>query len=239
MPAATVPAADAKPDRKQAILLAAEKLFAQKGYHAVSIRQIAEEAGVPLALVGYYYGPKHELFHAIFAHWNATIQERLAGLAAARASKLRNKLAAIIEAFIRPVLRMRASAEGEYYALLVARELYHANAETDRVLRAYFDPLAHAFIDALHEIAPHAARGQVAWCYQFALGALLHHLSDGRVERLSRGENKSGDPAAAGLLARFIEGGLRAALAPTRGAAAKPQAASHPRTTPTRRRHTT
>ncbi|MEI2622729.1 MAG: helix-turn-helix domain-containing protein, partial [Giesbergeria sp.] len=30
-----------KPDRKQAILLAAEKLFAQRGYHAVSIRQIA------------------------------------------------------------------------------------------------------------------------------------------------------------------------------------------------------
>ena len=235
MPATATPT-DAKPDRKQAILLAAEKLFAQKGYHAVSIRQIAEEAGVPLALVGYYYGPKHELFHSIFAHWNATIQERLVGLAAARASKLRNKLAAIIEAFIRPVLRMRASAEGEYYALLVARELYHANADTDRVLRAYFDPLAHAFIDALHEIAPYATRGQVAWCYQFALGALLHHLSDGRVERLSRGENKSGDPAAAGLLARFIEGGLRAGLASPRSVAAKLQPASHPRSTQPRRR---
>ena len=66
-----------RPDRKQAILLAAEKLFAQRGYHAVSIRQIADEAGVPLALVGYYFGPKHDLFHAIFAHWNDTIQARL------------------------------------------------------------------------------------------------------------------------------------------------------------------
>src|SRR4030095_1789396 len=33
--------------------LAAEKLFAQHGYHA-TIRQIADGAGVPLALVGYY-----------------------------------------------------------------------------------------------------------------------------------------------------------------------------------------
>ena len=33
-----------------------EKLFAQHGYHAVTIRQIAVEAEVPLALVGYYYG---------------------------------------------------------------------------------------------------------------------------------------------------------------------------------------
>ena len=70
----------ARPDRKAAILLAAEKLFAQRGYHAVSIRQIAEEAGVPLALVAYYYGPKHELFYAIFEHWNDTIEERLAAL---------------------------------------------------------------------------------------------------------------------------------------------------------------
>ena len=207
---ATVPT---RPDRKHAILLAAEKLFAQDGYHAVSIRQIAEEAGVPLALVGYYYGPKHELFHAIFAHWNSTIEQRLAELEAARAGTTRNRLAVIIEAFIGPVLRMRASPEGEYYALLVARELYHASTETDRVLRAYFDPMAHAFIDALHEIAPDTTRGHVAWCYQFALGALLHHLSDARVERLSRGQNIAGDPAAAALLARFIEGGLRVALA--------------------------
>ena len=62
-----------RPDRRHAILLAAEKLFAQHGYHAVTIRQIAEEAAVPLALVGYYYGPKHELFHAIFEHWSHSL----------------------------------------------------------------------------------------------------------------------------------------------------------------------
>ena len=75
-----------RPDRQQAILLAAEKLFAQRGYHAVTIRQIADEAGVPLALVGYYFGPKHDLFHAVFAHWNRTIEERLAALDAALAA---------------------------------------------------------------------------------------------------------------------------------------------------------
>ena len=186
-----------RPDRKQAILLAAEKLFAQHGYHAVSIRQIADEAGVPLALVGYYYGPKNELFHAIFAHWNHTIEERLAELAAVNVDPADARtLPRIIEAFTGPVLALRASAEGEYYALLVARELYLVNEEADLVLRSYFDPLAHAFIDALHRALPHATRGQVAWGYQFALGALLHHLIDTRVERLSRGENRAADPAA-------------------------------------------
>ena len=203
----------ARPDRRHAILLAAEKLFAQHGYHAVTIRQIAEEAAVPLALVGYYYGPKHELFHAIFEHWSHTIEERLAGLRAVRIdpADLRT-LPRIIEAFTGPVLALRASAEGEYYALLVARELYHATEEADRVLRGYFDPLAEAYIDALHLAMPHATRGQVAWAYQFALGALLHHLNDSRIERLSHGENRRSDPAAAPMLVNFIVGGLRAAL---------------------------
>lgn len=204
---------EARPDRKATILLAAEKLFAQHGYHAVTIRQIAEEAGVPLALVGYYYGQKHELFEAIFAHWNDTIEERLQELQRAQSDPHDpHTLPRIIQAFVGPVLRLRASSEGEYYALLVARELSYSLEVTDRVLRAYFDPLAHAFIEALNRALPHATRGQVAWCYQFALGALLHHLSDARVQRLSHGESTPCDPAAQPMLVNFIAGGIRAAL---------------------------
>lgn len=206
-------AAEPRADRKQAILLAAEKLFAQRGYHAVTIRQIADEAAVPLALVGYYYGQKHELFHAIFTHWNRTIEERLAALRhVAVDASAEDALKLIIEAFTGPVLRLRASSEGEYYALLVARELSHALEETDRVLRAYFDPMAHAFIDALQQRLPHASRAQVAWCYQFSLGALLHHLSDDRVARLSKGQCDPRDPVGGRMLVDFIVGGIRAAL---------------------------
>lgn len=204
---------DERIDRKEAILLAAERLFARYGYHAVSIRQIAEEAEVPLALVGYYFGPKNALFEAIFEHWNHTIEERLAALAAVRVDPASTQtLPRIIDAFITPVLQLRASNEGEYYALLVARELSHATEEADRVLRRYFDPLAIAFIDALQRALPHATRGQVAWGYQFALGALLHHLTDTRVERLSGGEDRPSDPGASTLLRNFIVAGLRGAL---------------------------
>lgn len=211
-------AAPPRPDRKAAILLAAEKLFAQDGYDAVSLRRIAEEAGVPLALVGYYYGQKHELFEAVFAHWQGTIEDRLNGLRQALAAPLRDRLARLVEAFTGPVLRLRASPEGEYYALMVARELYHSREHTDRVLRAFFDPMAHAFIDALHQVLPQASRADAAWCYQFMLGALLHHISDDRVERLSQGRCRQADPAAAPMLNRFIVGGIQAAL-PARAAA--------------------
>lgn len=229
-PAATAPAA---PDRKQAILLAAERLFAERGYHAVSIRDIAAAAGVPLALVGYHYGPKQALFEAIFEHWGGSVQERLARLEQALAAGPADLLPRIVQAFVRPVLALRASPDGEFYALMVARELAREGPETDTVLRRIFDPLAHAFIDAMQRVWPRAGRDDLAWGYQFALGALLHHLHDRRVVRLSRQTARLGDPIAGARLESFIEGGLVAVLGPVPGAAKAP---SRPRSKTTTRR---
>lgn len=216
-PSSRQPAVDGapRPDRKAAILLAAEKLFAQHGYHAVSIRQIAAEAQVPLALVGYYYGAKHELFHAIFRHWQPIIDQRLALLAAAMHGPEPPTLRRVVQAFVEPVLQLRASPEGESYAMLVARELQYRIPETERVMAESFDPLAHAFIDALLQLHPAWSRARVAWAYQFAIGALLHHLVDHRVERLSREHNRRNDPAAAPLLIDFITAGFTATLPPS------------------------
>lgn len=210
------PQSPAKPDRRQNILLAAEKLFARNGYHAVSIRDIADEAGVPLALVGYYFGQKRELYHAIFEHWSAMIEERLESLRRALAETDGDRLIALVEAFIAPVIRLRASVEGEYYALLMTRGLSLQSEEEDAIIREFFDPMATAFIDAFHRTLaaeyPGISHAQVAWCYQFALGALLHHISDARIERLSKGKNRPSDPAAMPLLVSFIANGMRGAV---------------------------
>jgi AcrR family transcriptional regulator len=214
-PAAKRPALPAKPDRKHNILLAAEKLFANFGYHAVSIRDIADEAQVPLALVGYYFGQKHELYHAIFEHWNSTINERLASLREALTEKSSDRLARIVEAFVLPVFRLRASPEGEYYALLMTRGLSLQSEDEDRIIREFFDPMARAFIDAFHATLavefPKVTHAQVCWCYQFALGSLVHHISDTRVQRLSQDKNRPCDPAVTPQLVAFITAGMRGA----------------------------
>ncbi|MFA7556453.1 MAG: TetR family transcriptional regulator, partial [Hydrogenophaga sp.] len=206
-----------RPDRRQAILLAAERLFSLRGYHGVSIRQIAEEAGVPLALVGYYFGPKQALFHAIFESWSDTIDSRMALLRAAEREPWdEGKLQRIVQAFVGPVIQMRASPEGEYYALLMTQGLSTQQDEAAAVLREFFDPMAEAFIGVLHDTLAHEApgitRGTVAWCYQFALGTLLHHIADIRVEKLSGGVNQPNDPRAAPLLIDFIVHGIRGAV---------------------------
>lgn len=205
-------AAEDRPDRKTAILLAAEKLFALHGYDAVSLRQIADEAGVQLALLNYYYGQKHELFEAVFSHWKGTIDQRLAALNEAMQAPAADRLQRLVDAFLQPVLQLRASNEGEYYAVMVARELYNQHEHADRVMREQFDPMAHAFIDALHACLPHASREDAAWVYQFMLGALLHHLRDDRIARLSHHKCTPADPASAPMLTRFIVGGILAAL---------------------------
>lgn len=229
-------AATVRPDRRQAILLAAEKLFAMSGYHGVSIRDIAAEAGVPLALVGYYFGVKHELYRAIFETWRTTFSERRQLLEQVVAQRPHGPamLDRILDAFVSPVVALHNAPEGRYYALMSARDFVLPSPEADAVQREYFDPMAHAFIDALMLAFPHATRGEVAWCYQFMLGALTHFLTDLRVERLSNGENQPADPAAKASLLRFVAAGFRATLAQKAPPVPRAPRASTSSTSPTR-----
>ena len=50
-----------------AILDAAEELFHERGYEAVTVRDIADQAGVSHALVHQYAGSKEDLFRAVLS----------------------------------------------------------------------------------------------------------------------------------------------------------------------------
>ena len=50
---------------KEKILAAATKLFAQKGFDGVSIREICKEAEVNICMISYYWGGKKELYQGI------------------------------------------------------------------------------------------------------------------------------------------------------------------------------
>lgn len=60
---------DQKSDNKNKILLAAKKLFAEKGYEGTGVRQICDEAGVNISLVSYHFGGKKNLFDSLFHHF--------------------------------------------------------------------------------------------------------------------------------------------------------------------------
>jgi TetR/AcrR family transcriptional regulator len=50
---------------REAILDAAERLFAEQGYDATSLSQVGHAAGVSRATPGYFYGSKPELYRAV------------------------------------------------------------------------------------------------------------------------------------------------------------------------------
>lgn len=54
-----------KVSTEQKIISAADNLFTQKGYAATKTREIADEAGVNLALLNYYFGSKENLYKKV------------------------------------------------------------------------------------------------------------------------------------------------------------------------------
>lgn len=54
-----------KTDKKDHILAIAERLFSKNGYDGASTRAIAQEAGVNLAMLNYYFGSKEGVYKAV------------------------------------------------------------------------------------------------------------------------------------------------------------------------------
>ena len=121
----TIPARNGRErNGKERILDAAEQRFARHGFYGVSLREITQAARVDVALVGYHFGGKRELFTAVFERRAALLnRERLELLEAVRRAALPGapSLEAIVNAFTQPLLE-RAARGGagwkSYFALI-------------------------------------------------------------------------------------------------------------------------
>lgn len=213
----SVPATETeRVDRRQDILHSAEWLFSKHGYHPVTVRDIATHAGVPLALVGYYFGKKHELLQTIFEHRKSYISDRIERMGQVDCSAANSHAVEdIIRAWAEPVLRVRENADGQPFSVLVARSIWEPGEEARHVVTTYYDELANVFIETMCKALPKVHRDKVVWGYEFSLGALLMLIADERVERLSRHGAKSGDPAQIELLIGFLTAGFLTAVTKT------------------------
>ena len=67
-------------DKQLQIIETAEKLFAERGYDGTSVRDIADEANVNVAMISYYFGSKEKLMEALFELRVGAVQSRVEGL---------------------------------------------------------------------------------------------------------------------------------------------------------------
>jgi AcrR family transcriptional regulator len=197
---------------RERILRSAEKIFGNSGFDGGSMRRIADDAGVPVALVSYHFDTKLALYHAVFMRRVPIIVEkRLAGLnIALGVTDTEQRVELIVRALILPMMQLRAQDKSPDFGRLMARETTDPNAEERGFVRELFDPIAYKMIEALSIALPNHSRQEIAWAYQFMLGAMIYVMSDnGRIERISSGACRPEDEASVtDHMVRFLTAGI-------------------------------
>jgi AcrR family transcriptional regulator len=181
-----------KPNLREAILVAAEELFATNGFNAVSVRDIAQAAGANPGSVTYHFRTKDGLLLEIYRRHCGPMNRRRSELLAAamRVRDLQDRLEAIVRAYVLPAFSSGSdlAGGGARFTRLRAVMSAEGNEVARKIIAQTFDDTSHAFIDAIHGSLPHIPRNEIVWRSHFLLGALYYTLvTPERVARLSRG----------------------------------------------------
>ena len=172
---------------RSAILSAAERLYADRGFGEVTLRDIVAAAEVNLAAVNYHFGSKDELIAELFVTRSlATNRERLNELKSAEeAGGGRAAIDAILRALVGPTLRGCLGPERERSA--AARFMIRASIESvppiRRIKNREVDHL-RKFASAMRRSLPGRDEADLYWGLHFAL-AMAHHTIRER-ERLTK-----------------------------------------------------
>ncbi|MGW0176793.1 TetR/AcrR family transcriptional regulator [Rhodococcus sp. NPDC003322] len=192
-----------------ALLEVAERLFAESGIDAVSIRDITGAAGANVGAVNYYFGSKLGLLDALVDRRLKELADRRRPYvealdAAGRSPSVR----AVVEAFVRPLAELvsEEGRTGQYYVTLLARvTLADLDLPSLRDRRQLSTRYQQLYQRAMPGIDAPTAAVRVAMATTLALEVLGRPLGDGRPTSLLLGRD-SHDLASP--LIDFIVGGL-------------------------------
>lgn len=163
------------------IFATSERLFAEKGFDAVSMREITAAAGVNLAAVNYYFGSKSALLLKIFRRRASELNRERMKLLKQALSRPQLEVREILRAMIEPPT-LWTSDERRTALMFLNRARAEGTPEIKEMIRSDVKHLRH-FIDALQRALPHLSRTEVLWRFHFAQG-VLHHNSAMDYERL-------------------------------------------------------
>lgn len=203
-------------DVKNRILDSAEAQFAERGYHGVSMRQIAEGAQASLSLAQYHFKTKEGLFGAVMERRILTINhERLRRLDDLETDGRRDGkvgLEDVLRAFLEPavLLSRDRKAGGIHYAQLIGHIQNDPQPHARAVSKKFTDPIARQTMRMLQLALPSLDRATLAWCYLFVVGSMLSAISPtGRAGILSDGAADGDDvEGILALLVPFLSAGI-------------------------------
>lgn len=109
-------------DKQKQIIDTAEKLFAGKGYHGTSVRDIAEEAGVNIAMISYYFGSKEKLMQALFQERTSHLELRVERLLQNETLTPLEKVWTLVDEYVEKIVQRR-----QFYKIMVCEQMMDKN----------------------------------------------------------------------------------------------------------------
>lgn len=103
--------------KKERILKAAEKLFVEKGFEGTSIRELAQSAGVNIAMISYYFGSKEKLLEELVAFKAGYTRIKLEELNKKKDLSALEKLEHVLDYYVNKIFTNRK------FHVLIHREL--------------------------------------------------------------------------------------------------------------------
>lgn len=131
---------------RQHILEVAEELFTERGYRAVSIRDIAQTCAVTNAALYYHFTSKEDLFNEVMEHHAASINARMSQ-AAQSADTSREK----VEAILAEYADMTAERRSPFFLLrreAASMNKPHPREKIGRMIHAMLQPLEDVLSEA-------------------------------------------------------------------------------------------
>jgi AcrR family transcriptional regulator len=89
------------------IMEAAEELFAEKGFDGTSVRDIADEAGVNLAMISYYFGSKEKLMESLFKYRGESIKLQLESMLENKELNSLQKVFGLIDNYVVRIMKQQ------------------------------------------------------------------------------------------------------------------------------------
>jgi AcrR family transcriptional regulator len=165
-------------DTRDRILLAAQRLFADKGFDATSVRDITTEADCNVASVNYHFGGKDKLYLETFRSMLTVLRDRRLELMAELMEREPSPtLEEFVETFavimIEPLV---GDSRGRMFLNLVSREMIAPRLPDGVLVSEFFEPMMERSTAALLEVGPRLEPMSARMCVMSLVGQLLHAL---------------------------------------------------------------
>lgn len=109
-------------EKQKLIISTAEHLFSAKGYDGTSVRDIADEAKVNIAMISYYFGSKEKLMEALFEQRTTNIKLKVEVLLQDDKRTPLQKVEALADDFISRIMDKR-----HFFKIMTCEQVINKN----------------------------------------------------------------------------------------------------------------